>query len=134
MGYGVEALSVAGSLGAVVLLTALAARLLALGADEAAAREALRRGLTAGVAILAAAFAFERLYYVMARLLYREGADLWSAHPVPAAMSAVACLGVAAALVPLAAERRGRRLSVWGLPVEVPAVALFCVLVAAVLW
>lgn len=68
--------------------------------DEVFAQVAVKRGLIAGCAITAWAFAVERAYYVAARLLKPEY-DLWSMHPAPLVLSAMVFLALYTMMAPI---------------------------------
>ena len=54
-----------------------------------------------GAIVMAACYAIERVYYLLARLLQPQGLDLWNLHPAPAVLSGLVCLGATMLLVPL---------------------------------
>lgn len=89
MGFGVDAFVIASHALMVLVLGLMGIRMMRLLTIN---RPSGGWHLPAGITMTLIAFAIERIYYIAARLLKREGIDLWSAHPAPALLSAVVAL------------------------------------------
>lgn len=100
MHLGAEAYTVASNLVLVVILVLLILRVL-LTPHGAPMKDVIDLGFRAAVSIGAVGLILERLYYVLARILRRDGVDLWMMHPAPEVLSIVVAFGIYGITVPM---------------------------------
>jgi hypothetical protein len=134
VGFEVDGITIASHLSLIAVLGALIVRVLRSELHDIIGEAVRSHGMTLAISMGAAALAVERSYYVVARVLKREGIDLWGMHPAPELLSLIVTAGVYVMMVPIifagSATRNGafRRIAI-----DVIAIALFFATTALVL-
>lgn len=134
MGLEGDGITVASHLTTVAVLVALVARMLRAELHDVIGAAARRYGLALALALGAGALAIERLYYVAARLLRRDGVDLWTMHPAPELLSLIVTAGLYGITVPIVlASHLGRAAALRRVAIDAAALGLFWLAAALVL-